>query len=169
MFAVMSAVLVSFTSCEKKQKVVYVRSLELVEQFEGHKEAKADFEIRKKGWQANLDSLQADFKRAENKYQLEMTDLSEGEKKAKENILARQHQNLRQYAEVLDQKAAEEDQKLVNGILKQIDDFVTKYCEEKDYDIVIGTTNTGNLMYGKKELDITEELIKAINVDYLSE
>ena len=169
MSAVLVFVLFAFSSCEKNQKVVYVRSLELVEKFEGHKEAKADFELRKKGWQANLDSLQVDFKRAENKYQLEMADLSEGEKKAKENVLGRQQQNLRQYAEVLDQKAAEEDQKLVNGILKQIDDFVTIYCEEKGYDIVIGTTNTGNLMYGKKELDITDELIEAINKDYLGE
>ena len=130
------------------------------------KEAQRVFQDKKEGWQSNMDTLNADYQRAVSNYHLEQHHLTDQQKAEREQVLRSQYKNVNDYAQLLDKKAEEEDQLLTEGVMNQIDAFIKAYSINQGYDLVIGTTNSGNLLYGKVELDITDQLIKALNDNY---
>ena len=50
--------------------------------------------------------------------------------------------------------------------MSQINSFVKQYAEQEGYDIILGTTQSGSLLYANNALDITEEIVEALNQYY---
>lgn len=147
-------------------KVVYVRSQDLVYNYLGMKEVQNKFESQKQAWQSNLDTLKMDFQRSLSKFQEEYKHLSEQEKKTREQMLRTQENNVIQYNEAVTAKYKEEEDKMLQGVLNQVNSFVEKYGKEKGYDIILGTTLSGSLLYGENTMDITEEVLAELNKNY---
>lgn len=51
-------------------------------------------------------------------------------------------------------------------ILKQLNQYVRDFAEKHGYSFIYGADGTGNLMYGDRSLDITEEVKKYVNDKY---
>lgn len=157
---------ITFFNKPSSSDVVFVRSQVVFEQYDGMKEAMRVFQEKKASWQSNLDTLNADYQKAISAYNLESIKLPDSEKIAREEVLKRQYQNVSKYAQMLEEKAGDEDQMLTQGVLNQIDEFIKEYAQKKGYKIVMGTTNSGNVLYGDESLDITDELLDALNKNY---
>ena len=164
--AIAALIMVSFKG-DEQLTVVYMKAEEVIEKFEGMKEARVVFNGKKEAWQANLDTLQADFQRAVSKYNLDTPRLTKEEKEAREELLAKQEQNYRQYKNVLDRKYEEENQRMTEAVLTQIDAFLKLYAKEKGYDYILNGTG-GGVLYGQESKDITEEILPALNNYYLN-
>lgn len=68
-----------------------------------------------------------------------------------------------------DQSMMQEEAKLVSEINKSIDDFLKKYKEELNYSYVLQKGGgVGALLYANENLDITAEVLKALNKEYAS-
>lgn len=132
------------------------------------KEVQNKFESQKQAWQSNLDTLKIDFQRSLSKFQEEYKQLSEQEKKAREQMLRAQENNVLQYNEAVTSKYKEDEDKMLQGVLNQVNSFVEKYGKEKGYDIILGTTLSGSLLYGENTMDITEEVLAELNKNYQS-
>lgn len=139
-------------------KIGYVRSEDLIYNFEGTKIAKTKYQQKVQAWKANVDTLQQEM----NKAQLQYT----GVDKQKEEELMYKQAQLQQYIAAINEKAAEEDAKTMEEVLAQVNSFTKKYAEEQGYDLILGTTSSGSLLYAKDNNDITNELLKAINSMY---
>ena len=146
--------------------IVYVRTQVLIDEYLGTKEAQQILQQKKSVWQSNLDTLKADYHRAISQYNQEYSQLSTKERSKKEELLQLQNESLIKYAQSLDQQASKEDEQLTRGILRQIDDYVKQYAEDKGIDFILGTTTTGNILFGDEGLDITDEVLKALNNHY---
>lgn len=133
--------------------LAYVRSEVLINEFAGMQEARQQYEQKQQQWQAHLDTLRADYAR------LEQASGSADE-------LAFVARNIQQYTIRTEQLAREEDQQMTQAVLDQVNAFVEQYGEEQGYDLILGTTQSGNLLYGDAALDITEELLRALNHHY---
>lgn len=59
------------------------------------------------------------------------------------------------------------NQVLVQGVLNQINDYIKKYAEENNYTLILGTTNDGNLLFGNKGIDVTEDILTELNNEYV--
>lgn len=147
-------------------KVAYVRSQDLVYNYLGMKEVQNKFESQKQAWQSNLDTLKMDFQRSLSKFQEEYKQLTEPEKKTREQMLRAQENNVIQYNEAVTAKYKEEEDKMLQGVLNQVNSFVEKYGKEKEYDIILGTTLSGSILYGENTMDITEEVLAELNKNY---
>ncbi|SNT14394.1 Outer membrane protein (OmpH-like) [Ekhidna lutea] len=55
---------------------------------------------------------------------------------------------------------------LFQGALEQINSYIAEYSERNNLDLVLGSNLEGNIMYGRKELDITEEILEGLNKAY---
>jgi outer membrane protein len=150
-------------------KIAYVRSSVLVSSYSGMKEARAMYKEKMDKWKANIDTLQKDYQQALSRYNMEASDLGSAQKKERETYLRKQEENLRQYAGTLEQQAAEEDQKMTEGVLNQINTYIKEYGEKNGYDLILGITRDGNIMYGKEAMDITDDVLKGINASYKAE
>ena len=151
------------------EKIAYVRSSELVYNYLGMQEAQRDYQQKATAWQANMDTLRSDLRVSLSKFQSEYTDLKKEDREMREKLLEQQEENLKNYTMAISDKAKEEDDKITQAVLNQINSFVEEYGKAQGYDIILGTTTSGNLLYGKKAMDITEEVLLALNKQYKGE
>ncbi|HSZ71426.1 MAG TPA: OmpH family outer membrane protein [Cytophagaceae bacterium] len=164
---VVLSVLISFgVSRWLTPKVVYVRVAEVVNKYEGMLEAKNSYKQKMANWQANVDTLELDYQKMVSKYQLESASMSAGQKKEREESLRTQRQNVQNYITTLEKKAQEEDEKMTKAVINQINASIEEYAKSKGYDYVLGTTNEGNILYGVKSNDITDETLVYLNNQY---
>ncbi|KAB2859616.1 MAG: OmpH family outer membrane protein [Flavobacteriales bacterium] len=148
------------------KKIAYVRSQDLVYAYTGMKEMQLKFQDQSKTWEANLDTLKMDFQRAVAQYQNDAAKLTAQERLTRENMLDMQQKNVYKYAESIAAKSKEEEEKMLGGVLNQVNSFVEKYGKKNGYDLILGTTSSGSILYGEEAIDITQELIEEINIDY---
>ena len=149
-----------------KPRIAYVRSHDLIEKYMGTREARSVFEKKKSTMMANVDSLRLDFERARNQYISGAGRLTTQERTQQEKMLGQQQSQLVQYSEAVGQKIEEEDNKMMQEVLNQINSFVENYAQEEHYDIIMGTTLSGSLLYGEKSMDITDHLLEQLNNKY---
>lgn len=148
------------------KKIAYVRSQDLVYAFTGMKEMQLKFQDQSKTWEANLDTLKMDFQRAVAQYQNDVTKLTDQERLTRENMLDMQQKNVYKYSESIAAKSKEEEEKMLGGVLNQVNSFVEEYGKRNRYDLILGTTASGSILYGVEAIDITKELIREINKNY---
>lgn len=149
--------------------IAYVKSIYLVENYMGTKEAFQVLQKKVVQWQANMDSLQYTYKESINQYKNEKDKL---DKKSLENLereIAFKQGNLEKYQQIIQQKRAEEDKKLTEGVYAQIDSYLKAYAKKQGYDIVIGANAEGTVLYGSDAFDITEDILTIINQQYKGE
>lgn len=149
-------------------KIAYVKSQDLVYGYVGMQEAHEKLKAKKISWEANVDTLENRFRRAITNYQTNTLNYSAEQKIQVENRLRQQEQQLMAYKQTIADKTKEEDEKLTKGVLNQINSFVEAYGEKNGYDLIIGTTNSGNLLYGKITYDKTNEILEQLNKNYQS-
>lgn len=158
-----------FISKINKPKIAYVRSQELVYGYDGTKEATAKFNTQKEQWQANIDTLKSNFENAVKNYESQYQTLSEEGRNNFESRLASQEQQLMTYSKAITDKIQNTDDESMQVVLNQINAFVEKYGKDNGYDVIMGTTLSGSVLYGDEKLDITEDLLKALNNNYNGE
>lgn len=151
------------------KKIAYVRSTELIYNYLGMKEAQRKFQQKSEAWKANVDTLKSDYNRTLSKYTVEVASLSKEERQKRENYLNDQQKNLMSYSQAISDNAKQEDDKVTQAVLNQINSFVEEYGKKNNYDIILGTTVSGSLLYGKESIDITEEVLKELNRNYKGE
>jgi outer membrane protein len=54
-------------------------------------------------------------------------------------------------------------------VLNQVNSYVKEYAKKHNYDIVYGTTMDGNILYGKEQYDITDDVLEYLNKQYRGE
>ncbi|HYG50803.1 MAG TPA: OmpH family outer membrane protein [Flavobacteriales bacterium] len=148
-----------------ENKPRYIDNFKLFNGFELKKTLEKELKVSVNARKLTLDSLRlvlGDMYR-----ELDSSKLGQEENR-KKLLLARQLENHivlkeKSFAETDVLQAREMDEK----IWKQINQYVKDYGEEKGLDIVFGTSGTGNIMYAKGDLDITDELVMYINKKYL--
>jgi len=128
-------------------------------------DAKVIYQKKVDRWQASYDSLELGYNKSLQDYNGKHAVLA-GEKKLMEEGLMNQGKVLEQYSKSIEQKAVEENEKLTQGVLNQINTFIKSYAEKNDYDIVLGLTRSGNILYGSEATDITQEIISGANQEY---
>ncbi|MBL4670397.1 MAG: OmpH family outer membrane protein [Flavobacteriales bacterium] len=149
-----------------EKKLGYVRSQDLVYAFDGMKEMQLKFQEQSKVWEANMDTLKMEYQRSLSEYQGVMAQLTTEEKITREQLLYAQKNNILQYSENIQLKSKEEEDKMLEGVLNQVNSFVEEYGKDNNYDLILGTTLAGSILYGEEAIDITQELIVEINNNY---
>ena len=151
---------------QSSPKIAYVRSHDLVYGYAGMKETQNQFQSKAEQWQANIDTLQSDYSRSLSKFMEESSKLELVEKKKYEDLLKGQQNNLVQYSKAISEKAQDEENQMLEGVLNQVNSFVQDYGKEHGYDMIFGTTLSGSVLYGQDAIDITDEVLAELNKTY---
>lgn len=146
--------------------IAYVRSNDLIAKYAGTIESHQVAQKEQEKWRANLDTLHGDYRRAVNLYNETYAGLSAPERKDREENLGRQKDQVASYAQEVERLAAEEEEKLMQGVLSQINTFIAVYGKEHGYDMILGTTAAGSLLYAEDGYDITDDVLQGLNAHY---
>ena len=147
-------------------KIAYIRSLELIQGYKGTIEAKAKFQAKKDEMIVNVDSMKADYMRSQARLAERISSLSPAERKRQSTALEGQRQQVLEYDAAISQRIKADETTMMEGVLNQINSFVDEYGEINGYDVIMGTNSDGNLLYGNKTLDVTEEVLNGVNARY---
>ncbi len=146
------------TTSQKSLKIAYVKSHELIYGYLGMKEAQNKYQMNSQIWKANVDTLQFDYQRTFNKYRAEYDQLSEKEKAEREEILKKLYDDVINYSKAIETKAKGEEDKILEGVLNQVNSFVEEYGKTKGYDVIFGTTLSGSSLDGDMLIFTTGKL-----------
>lgn len=148
------------------RKVGYVDNTRLLLGYNGYKEAQADYEKKEAEWAKNLEDLEKELKASFIKYQSEREGLSIERRQKEEEILNYKKNNLLEAKERYSENIQRENDRLMEEISNQIEVYIDHYAQEEGYELIVGITEQGNVLYSEKDKNITEELLIGLNGSY---
>jgi len=77
--------------------------------------------------------------------------------------LRRQHYIVEQQ---YNKKFQENSTRYTQEVNDRLNKYIEQYAEENGYDFILGSNGQGNVMYAKKDKNITDDLIKYINSEF---
>ncbi|MFT5821466.1 MAG: outer membrane protein [Crocinitomix sp.] len=147
-------------------KTGFVRSQELVYQFDGMIDAMTKFEQEQSEWNENVETLKSDYQTSVDNYNNQRPNLSEEEMMQQENLLQHQYNNVAKYAQEMETALIERETEILEGVLNQVNAFSESFATANELDLLITTAESGTILYGDPGLDYTEELLESINSQY---
>lgn len=173
-------VAVNNTAVDGSDKIVFINIDSMLNKYDLYLDKKSELEKQSKSAEQALVSKIEAFQRRYGKFQQEISEIQQKantiapiELKKMEEKYALQQQNLAKEEEALmkqrENAAVDLEQKLQvmqKDLQEKIDTYLAKIADQKGYDFVLMKGSTGNVMYGKKGLDITEQTVKTLNEEY---
>src|SRR6185437_1917786 len=114
----------------KNDKVSYVDSAKILNEYKGSAEAKKAFQEKARVWQANVDTLTNEVKTSIQKYEKSLATMSKKEQDLSKQLIQSKQKQLSDYQRGTQENAKQEDGKLTQSIVSQINTFLTNYGKQ---------------------------------------
>jgi outer membrane protein len=160
-------VVVSFASFAflAPTKIAYVDSQKLMTGYKAMVEARKEFDAKQKTWNSNVDSLTQDVQNAITQYNKSAVQGTPKEKQLAQELIKGKQKQLYEYQAAIRQNAAQEEQRLTQGVLTTVNAFLMRYGKKHDYKLILIAAN-GNIAYADDDMDITDKIVEALNKEY---
>lgn len=156
----------SYFLLQSSNELVYVDVNQLLD---GYKRTKVEREVFNKKTnvlKANVDSLVTNWQSELQNYEKERASMSKKEIELKQQLLNNKQQQLNNYQQAIQKQIQEEDQKMTQTVINDINSFVKEYGKENGYPIIFGAGGTGNIMYAEETSDLTNKVLEGLNNHY---
>jgi outer membrane protein len=157
-----------FTYFFKNDKIAYVDSGKILNDYKGSAEAKKAYQSKVKVWQANIDTLTNEVKASIQKYEKSLATMSKKEQDLSRQLIQSKQKQLADYQRGIQENAKQEDGKLTQSIVSQINAYLAKYGKAHNYKLILIANQSGTIAYGREGLDITSDVIDGLNGEYSS-
>ncbi|HEY9001296.1 MAG TPA: OmpH family outer membrane protein [Mucilaginibacter sp.] len=151
----------------KDDKIAYVDSGKILNDYKGSAEAKKAYESKAKMWQANIDTLTNDVKTSIAKYEKSIATMSKKEQDLAKQLIRSKQKQLEDYQRAIQENARQEDGKLTQSVVAQINAYLTKYGKAHNYKMILIANQSGTIAYAREGLDITSDVLDGLNKEYL--
>jgi len=157
----------SFSYLNTGEEIVYIDNGKLLNGYQGMLDARKDFEQKSLAWKANIDTLAMDVTVAIKNYEKDSQEMGKKERKLSQELIKSKQQQYQQYQQAIQQQSAQEDAQMTEQVLTKVNAFLASYGQDKNYRIIMGANSSGNIIYAQDGLDITEEVLNALNKQYV--
>lgn len=158
---------VSFYYSKSSSELVYVDVNKLIQGYTRSKEAKVELEKKANVMKANLDSLESSWQNDIKNYERERASTPPNELTLKQQVMANKQQQITDYQNAVRTQMQQEDQKITQTVINDINDYVKDYGKKHGYKLIFGASGGGNIMYADESTDLTEEILKGLNSQYV--
>ena len=157
--------LIALSSCTQ-QKTGYVDSIELMKAYKAVKALEKEIEEDQNTLQVTYQQIAMAFEKEVQEFQAKSKTISrkKGEERYQELML--KQQQIQQSQQNESQKLQNESQEKMNEIIEDVKDFVEEYAKANSYTFVLGSNDSGNVLYGDSKMDLTETIVGALNKEY---
>ena len=160
------ASIASFFYFQSSNELVYVDVNKLVEGYERTRVEREAFSKKTEVLKANVDSLVTGWQTELKNYEKERASMTKKEIELKQELLGNKQQQLNNYQQAIQKQIQEEDQKMTQTVVNDINDYVKEYGKSHGYPIIFGAGGNGNIMYAEKASDLTDEILEELNQQY---
>lgn len=145
---------------------VYVDVNKLLEGYDRTKIEREAFKKKTLVLKSNVDSLVTNWQVDLKKYEKERSSMTKKEIELKQELLANKQQQLNNYQQAIQKQIQEEDQKITQTVVNDINDYVKEYGKNHGYPIIFGAGGNGNIMYAEDASDLTDKVLTGLNAQY---
>ncbi|OGJ94130.1 MAG: hypothetical protein A2350_20800 [Candidatus Raymondbacteria bacterium RifOxyB12_full_50_8] len=151
----------------KFSKIAYIDSSRVLSEFiEGQKVSKK-MSAKRTEYEKNVKALSDTLTHYSDSLQkILQKPINKDKTKAFFMLANKKGQDLERYKTETDKQLKEQESKEMQPIIVKINSFLKEYGEEEGYDIILGASGNGNIVYGKAKLDITTDVINKLNKKY---
>lgn len=143
-------------------KIGYVDLRVALNESDAGKKAKADLESLIKTKQSAIDEKGRTIDKMKTELDKQASALSPDAKKAKEEEIERFVRDYQRLVQDSQNDVKKKENEITGGILKEIRDVVEKIGQEDGYALILENVE-GIILYSKKDLDVTDRVIKNYN------
>jgi len=162
-----SVLFLLFNNFYRNEKTAYVDSGKIMEEYKGSVEAKKEYQAKARVWQANIDTLTNQVRSSIQKYEKSLATMSPKEQAMAKELISTKQKQLNDYQKAIQDNARQEDSKLSQGIVAQINAFLLKYGKDHNYKLILIANQSGTIAYGREGLDITAQVVDELNAEYI--
>jgi outer membrane protein len=152
------------------QKIAYVDSKRILEESKDMVTANEALENERKNWDIQLKEIESELQRLQDSYDAEKLMLSEeGKKEAEKAIQDKQRERDEFLNRVFGEngEAVQRNNELLTPIINKVQIAIEKVAVDKGFDLILDMNTTG-IMYAKKGLDLTDDVLEAMEDETLS-
>jgi outer membrane protein len=153
----------------EKGDIVFVRMDSIINSFDMYHDLRKLYEEDVTKADTDLRTKAGAFEKDVNEFR-EKTEkglMTRSQAEQEQGRLIQRQQRLEEEQNKIRNELAEKEMVLLNQIQNAIMVYVKKYNEEKGYSMIISTSGNSTVLYGNPGLDITADIIKGINEEYI--
>ena len=159
-FLIVLITVFTLSSCTQ-QKIGYVNTEKLIQDYKGTKAAEEKLKEKSTQIQSDLAKMKTAFQEKVQKMSKRQVNKNLQQLQQEDNFIKQREQQA-QYA------LQGESQKSLEKVSKEVNDFVKKYAKDNGYMFILGTVElNGSVMYGDEKADITYDVLKLLNKQYI--
>ena len=167
--AIVFSIMMLMSSCTQV-KIAYVDVEEILKEYDGAKKAEEEMQAQSQQISQQLDQMALPLQQKIQEYQQNKNNLSTAAREKKEAELMQEQQAFQQQQQMAQQQVQAEGQRMFEKINTDIESFLAEYGQANGYTYILGSSmQTKSVLYGEESLNITDEVIDALNVNYESE
>lgn len=154
-------------AAQGNQRIAFVNSEKILEQYRGTQTAMATFRKDVDAWNAEAQQRKRDLDALEKELSQQSAMLSDDKRREKEQDYQRKLTEYDQYVQSLwgpNGKISERNEEILRPIIAKIQGIVARIAEDEDYDLILDMAD-GNILYGAASLDLTTRLIDEMNAE----
>lgn len=156
----------SFVCGSSHDDLVYVDVNRLLEGYERTKVEREAFNKKTNSLKAEADSLIMGWQSELKAFEKERSAMTKKEQELKQQLLVNKQQQLNNYQQAIQKKIREDDQKMTQTVINDINDYVKQFGNENGYRLIFGAQGSGNIMFASEASDLTEKILEGLNKQY---
>ncbi|GAA4272081.1 hypothetical protein GCM10022258_13750 [Aquimarina gracilis] len=149
------------------KKIAVVNAQLVLEKYDGFKEAQDLYEIKTKEMSETFEKQKRAYESKSNELEIIKKKLSKSELEVKKGELEILRAKTAQLGKAIENKAKVQEEELLQGVYNKVNDYVKRYAEANNIDLIEGVTGSGNILYASDRIDITEIIIEGLNKEYV--
>lgn len=156
---------IALSSCKevKPSKIGFIKTGELVFKFKGMTEAHNEYKRQALNFEKEQDSLKRKIEELKTEY---FSLSSEMQSKSLDRFMNLSNE-INSRIEEIQNTLVKLDEQLTTGVLRQVEVAVEEYAKDNNFDLIHGVNN-GSILYGNDELNLTEEILKKMNNEFVN-
>ncbi len=162
------AILFVLTSCQEQQKIAFVDSNKVFQDYQERIEAENNYKLKQEAFKKKTDSIN-------RAYQIEVTPIQSKYAGLSPEQLQKNPEvaKFQQKWQMIDQEIKMQEQVIQkmlqsesDSITAHINTFIKDFAKTNKYAYVLGKNNANSVMFGEEKSDVTEKVIEELNAFY---
>jgi outer membrane protein len=156
------------SSTQSAGRIVYVNTDTLLNNYEFYKDVVKEFEKKRFELENDISKKGQSFQNKVALFQkrIQAGGMSQSQAETTQQQLQKEEQDIMMYRDNAAASLGQEQASKTDEMLSNIQDYLGKYNAGDKYDMVIGYSKGGGVLYAKENLDITAEVLKGLNEEY---
>lgn len=158
----------SKTGAQPSSRIVYVNTDTLLNNYDYYKDVVKEFQNKQFALENDLQRRTQSFQNEVALFQrrVQAGGMTEEQGKGTQLALQKKEQDIMLFRDNAAGNLQQEQAKKTDQLLTNIQEYLRKYNKSDKYDMVIGYSKGGGVLYAKEDLDITMDVLKGLNEEY---